>query len=435
MNTTAEVRLWGTPIGAVTIEDGQKTAVFEYNRDFLSSGIELSPFMMPLKGGVYQFPDLPYQSFHGLPGLLSDSIPDKFGNELINLWLSRQGRLPESFNAVERLCYTGQRGMGALEYFPILSPEDEESEKIYVSQLVELASLVLSNRKNLQAVFDECDKRNLSSSLKKIISLGTSAGGARAKAVIALNPETEEVRSGQIETDSGFEYWLIKFSGVSNNSDKEEADSADFGMIEYAYYLMAKECGINMMPCRLLDDGLNKHFMTKRFVRTKEGKKLHMQSLAALGHFDFNYAGSTSYEQAFSMLNALGVGHKDKCDLFKRMVFNVMACNCDDHVKNISFLMDRTGKWSLAPAYDVTFAFNPEGAWTSSHQMTINGKRKEIAKADFDGCAAIAGLKKSEKNAMISAVVKAVGRWKEFAAGAGVSEERFTAIEQLIGID
>ncbi|MCR5614447.1 type II toxin-antitoxin system HipA family toxin, partial [Treponema sp.] len=375
---SAEVKLWGTTIGAVSLDDTQKTAVFEYEKSFISSGIEPSPIMMPLKSGIYKFPELSYESFHGLPGLLSDSLPDKFGNELLNVWLSKQGRLIDSFNAIERLCYTGTRGMGALEYFPALSENAEKSEQVEVSKLVELASIVLSNRKNLKAVFDECNKKNLSSSLQKIISLGTSAGGARAKAVIALNPKTNEVRSGQIQTDSGFEYWLIKFSGVNGNKDKEDDDLADFGKIEYAYYKMATECRITMMPCRLLDDGQNRHFMTKRFDRDKDGKKLHMQSLAALGHFDFNQAGQTSYEQAFTVLNALRIGHQDRTDLFKRMVFNVAACNCDDHVKNISFLMNKAGRWSLAPAYDVCFAYNPNGLWTSSHQMTINGKRTGI---------------------------------------------------------
>ncbi len=431
MSTTAEVRLWGTTIGAVTLEDGQKTAVFEYDHEFLSSGIELSPIMMPLKGGVYRFPELPYESFHGLPGMLADSLPDKFGNKLIDVWLSNQNRLPESFNAIERLCYTGRRGMGALEYYPVLSQENNRAEEINVSQLVELASIVLSNRKNLKVVFNECDKRNLSSSLQKIISLGTSAGGARAKAVIALNPKTEEVRSGQIEAGSGFEYWLIKFSGVKNNKDKEEDDSADYGMIEYAYYLMACECGIQMMPCRLLDDGTNRHFMTKRFDRTQDGKKLHMQSLAALGHFDFNYLGSASYEQAFTIMNVLRLGHRDKCNMFRRMIFNVLACNCDDHVKNISFLMDRAGKWSLAPAYDVMFAYNPKGLWTSAHQMTINGKREKFNQNDFDNCAKLAGLTKAEKKEAFEIVSNVVNHWKDFAQKAGVSEERFTAIEQI----
>ena len=427
---TAEVKLWGTTIGAVSLDDSQKTALFEYEKSFISSGIQPSPIMMPLKDSPYSFPELSYQSFYGLPGLLADSLPDKFGNELINVWLSKQGRLLNSFNAVERLCYTGTRGMGALEFFPAISENNLPSENIEVSQLVELASIVLSNRNNLKAVIDECDKKNLSASLQKIISLGTSAGGARAKAVIALNPLTKEVKSGQCQTEQGFEHWLIKFSGVSNNKDKEDNDLADFGMIEYAYYKMAQECGIKMNPCRLLDDGKNHHFMTKRFDRDSNGRKLHMQSLAALGHFDFNLAGQTSYEQAFTVLNKLHIGHQDRMELFRRMIFNVTACNCDDHVKNISFLMDRNGKWSLAPAYDVCFAYNPNGNWTSSHQMTINGKRKDIIIEDFDYCAKIAGLTNTQKKEAISSVLSGINKWESFASESGVSEERMKAIEE-----
>ena len=430
---SAQIKLWGTTVGAVSLDETQRTALFEYDRAFVSSQIELSPIMMPLRSGVYRFPELSYETFHGLPGLLSDSLPDKFGNELINVWLSKQGRLLDSFNAVERLCYTGTRGMGALEFFPAISQESAESEQIHVSELVELASIVLSNRKNLKSVFDECDKKNLSSSLQQIISLGTSAGGARAKAVIALNPNTSEVRSGQCECEKGFEHWLIKFSGVNGNKDKEDDDLADFGMIEYAYYLMARECGITMMPCRLLDDGKNKHFMTKRFDRTDDGKKLHMQSLGAIGHFDFNVAGSTSYEQAFTVLNALHIGHLEKLDLFRRMIFNVVACNCDDHVKNISFLMDKTGKWSLAPAYDVAFAYNPGGKWTSSHQMTVNGKRSNIQKEDFDMSARIAGLTNAQKENAFFDVVSGIKKWKAYASEAGVGEERIQAIEGCFG--
>ncbi|MBQ3966822.1 MAG: type II toxin-antitoxin system HipA family toxin [Treponema sp.] len=434
MISTALVKLWGTVIGAVSLDDTQRSAAFEYDSAFLSSGIEVSPIVMPLKKGVYTFPSLSYESFHGLPGLLSDSLPDKFGNELINVWLAKQGRIPESFNAVERLCYTGTRGMGALEYEPAVSSLVEESSQIQVSELVELASMVLSNRKNLKVVLEECDKKKLTESLKHIISIGTSAGGARAKALIAWNPKTNEVRSGQIKTNSDFEYWLMKFSGVSGNKDKEDEDLADFGMIEYAYYLMAIDCGINMMPCHLLNDGKNHHFMTKRFDRTAEGKKLHMQSLAAMGHFDFNEAGSTSYEQCFTILNTLSLGHHEKLDMFRRMVFNVAACNCDDHVKNISFLMDKSGKWTLAPAYDVSFAYNPDGAWTSSHQMSINGKRKNIAASDFDTCARIAGLKNAEVKAVVSEVCTSLSHWKEFAATAGVTGERAEAIAGLQGI-
>ncbi|MBQ9205277.1 MAG: type II toxin-antitoxin system HipA family toxin [Treponema sp.] len=439
MKFSAEIKLWGTTVGAISLEDSQKTAYFEYDTHFLSTGIQVSPIMMPLRSGVFRFPDLSYESFFGLPGLLSDSLPDKFGNELISVYLAKQGRLLSSFNAVERLCYTGNRGMGALEYYPVLNDENKtsDSEQIVISELVELASLVLSNRKNLSAVLDEANKRNLSKSLQKIISLGTSAGGARAKAVIALNPKTNEVRSGQIEGGSGFEHWLIKFSGVTNNRDKEEADKTDFGVIEYAYYLMALSCGISMNECHLLKDGKNRHFMTKRFDRfldeTGRTQKLHMQSLGAMGHFDFNQAGSASYEQAFTIMNALSLPHSEKAELFRRMIFNVLACNCDDHVKNISFLMDKTGAWHLSPAYDVAFAYNPAGAWTSSHQMTINGKRKNITQEDYENCAKIAGLTNAEKNRIYAQVSEGVSKWRDFAEKAGVSEEDSRAIGELLG--
>lgn len=431
MNTTAEIKLWGTSIGAVTIKDGQKFASFEYSPDFIKSGIQVSPVTMPLRSGVFTFPSLSYESFHGLPGLLADSLPDKFGNELINAWLSKQGRLPESFNAVERLCYTGTRGMGALEFFPILGQETDTGQKIHVQKLVDLASLVLQNRNNLRAVFDECNSHHLSKELSKIIKLGTSAGGARAKAVIAYNPTTNEVRSGQIAAGDGFEYWLLKFSGVHGNKDKEAEDELDFGLIEYAYYLMAKECGINMSECRLLDDGRNKHFMTKRFDRTEKGK-LHMQSLAGIAHFDFNQAEAYSYEQAFSVLNALNIHHPDKVDLFRRMIFNVLAQNCDDHVKNISFLMDKSGQWTLSPAYDVCFAYNPAGRWTSSHQMTINGKQNNFSKEDFETCAKIASLKPREVKEIFEQVQSGVCHWLDFAEKAGVNEERALAIKELM---
>ena len=296
MKTSAEIKLWGTTIGAVSLDSNNRTADFEYNPSFTQSGIQLSPIMMPLKHGIYRFPDLPYETYHGLPGLISDSIPDKFGNDIINIWLAKQGRLPESFNAVERLCYTGKRGMGALEYFPITSSEQVD-ERVNVSELVELASLVLKNRQNLQTVLDESNKKKMKSALSQIISIGTSAGGARAKAVIAWNPKTKEVRSGQSEFSEGYEHWLIKFSGVTGNKDKEDEDREDFGIIEYAYYLMAKEAGINMSECRILDDGKNAHFMTKRFDRDNKGNKFHMQTLCAIGHMDFNQAGVYSYEQ------------------------------------------------------------------------------------------------------------------------------------------
>lgn len=433
MKTAAEIKLWGTVIGAVSVDSDDKTADFEYNPSFIQSGIQLSPVMMPLKSGVYRFPGLPYGTYHGLPGLVSDSLPDKFGNDIITLWLARQGRLPESFNAVERLCYTGKRGMGALEYYPVIATGSVD-ETLNVSELVELASIVLQNRSNVQAVLDECDKAKMNAALSQIINIGTSAGGARAKAVIAWNPGTKEVRSGQTEFSKGFEYWLIKFSGVSGNKDKEDEDREDFGIIEYAYYLMAKEAGINMSECRILDDGKNCHFMTKRFDRDNNGNKFHMQTLCALAHMDFNQAGMYSYEQLFSVLNQIGAHHQDSVEAFKRMLFNIFSFNCDDHTKNTSFLMDKTGQWKLSPAYDVSFAFNPNGFWTASHQMTVNGKRKNIAESDFETCAKIGSLSSKEvKNAFLD-VKSAVSKWKTIAKNTALSEKRINEIWKIIKI-
>lgn len=431
MKTNAEIKLWGTVIGAVSLDERSRTADFEYNPSFLQSGIQLSPIVMPLKQGVYRFPELSYETFHGLPGLLSDSLPDKFGNSIIDVWLSKQGRLPESFNAVERLCYTGTRGMGALEYYPVIYSNDID-EKINVSELVDLASIVLKKRQNLNEVLDECNKPEMNTALSQIISVGTSAGGARAKAVIAWNPETNEVRSGQTENSKEFEHWLIKFSGVAGNKDKEDEDREDFGIIEYAYYLMAKEAGINMSECRILDDGKNSHFMTKRFDRDSNGNKFHMQTLCAMAHMDFNQAGVYSYEQLFSVLNKIGAHHQDAAEAFKRMLFNIYAFNCDDHTKNISFLMNKQGQWKLSPAYDVSFAYNPNGLWTSSHQMTVNGKRKNFTELDFENCAKIGNLSYREvKNAMTD-VKSAVSNWKTIAKKSGLSQKRINDIWDFI---
>ena len=297
MSTVAEVKLWGRTIGAVALEDGSETATFEYDRAFIGSGIEVAPLTMPLSDRLYSFPALPRITFHGLPGLLADSLPDKFGNALINAWLARQGRTPESFNAVERLSYIGSRGMGALEFVPALGPVARRSSRIEVEKLVELASDILTRRNNLQLSLDD------DNALKDILRVGTSAGGARAKAVIAWNPQTNEVRSGQVKAGKGFEYWLMKFDGVSGNRDKELEDPKGYGAIEYAYYRMAIDAGIEMSPCRLFEENGRRHFMTRRFDRLEGGEKLHMQSLCGLAHYDFNQAGAYAYEQVLQVFS------------------------------------------------------------------------------------------------------------------------------------
>lgn len=423
----AKVTLWGRTIGAVSAVPGTSHAAFQYDATFAQSGIEISPLMMPLSNRVYEFPSLPVNTFHGLPGLLADSLPDKFGNALINKWLAQQGRTPESFGAIERLCYTGSRGMGALEYAPVVGPKVRRAEKIEIDALVALATEVLSTREDVRGDFTA---RMREKALKDILRVGTSAGGARAKAVIAWNPTTNEVRSGQIAAESGFEYWLLKFDGVSSNKDKELDDPKGYGAIEYAYSQMAKAAGITMSECRLLEENGRRHFMTKRFDRTPRGSKLHMQSLGALAHVDFNQAGAHSYEQAFMAMQMLRLQMAAIEEQFRRMLFNIVARNQDDHVKNIAFLMDQRGTWSLAPAFDITYSFNPNGLWTATHQMSVNGKRDGFTLADFNACAQATHMKRGRAAAILNEVIAAVQRWPTFAEQAGVAEEWIVPIQK-----
>ncbi len=417
MTTLAEVKMWGRTIGAVSLADGQDTAAFEYDPKFAGSGIEISPLMMPLATRVYTFPELSKQTFHGLPGLLADSLPDKFGNALINSWLASQGRRPDSFNPVERLCYTGVRGMGALEYAPATGPKARQATRIQIDKLVDLASEILTHRNNLNVSLVGKHKEN---ALRDILRVGTSAGGARAKAIIAWNPSTNEVRSGQLPAAKGFEYWLLKFDGVSGNKDKELEDPKGYGLIEYAYSKMAADAGITMSDCRLFEENNRHHFMTRRFDRLAGCEKLHMQSLCALAHYDFNLAGSYSYEQALLVIRQLGLPMSSIEEMFRRMVFNIIARNQDDHVKNIAFLMDKSGTWALAPAFDMTYSFNPSGTWTASHQMTLNGKRDDFILEDFKACARTASMKRGRAETIIKEVWEKVLHWRDYADDVGV---------------
>ena len=431
MSTTAEVRLWDTTIGAVSLADDSEVARFQYNNTFTRSGIELAPFTMPLSRRIHSFPALARETFHGLPGMLADALPDKFGNALINAWLATQGRPPESMNAVERLCYTGARGMGALEFAPSIGPRAKKANKIRVDRLVRLATEILASRDQLHVSFGKEKKED---ALRDILRIGTSAGGARAKAVIAWNPESNEVRSGQVQTDKGFEHWLIKFDGVSGNKDKELDDPQGYGLIEYAYHLMAKDAGITMGECRLFEEGGRRHFMTRRFDRTTDGRKLHMQSLGALRHYDFNLAGAYSYEQALLTIRRLGLPVDMVEEQYRRMVFNIMARNQDDHVKNIAFLMDKSGQWSLAPAFDVIYSFQPSGRWTATHQMTLNGKRDHFTRDDFLACAHTASLKRGRARAILSEVKSAVQCWRTHADRAGVNANQRDRIQATLRV-
>jgi serine/threonine-protein kinase HipA len=372
---------------------------------------------MPLLAAPYSFAGLPRVSFHGLPGLLAGSLPDKYGDALIDAWLATQGRRPEDFNAVERRSYTGSRGMGALEFRPATSPVTPASARVNIDALVDLASQILTHRQTLNVTFAGDDK---AAALRDILRVGTSAGGARAKAVIAWNPTTNEVRSGQLKAPPGFEYWLIKFDGVQGNKDKDLADPQGYGAVEYAYSLMAAAAGIEMSPCRLYEEGGRRHFMTRRFDRAADGDKLHMQSLAALAHYDFNAAGAYAYEQAFLAIRELGLPAHDVEQQFLRMGFNVIARNQDDHVKNIAFLMDRDGARRLSPAYDLTWAYNPTGDWTSRHQMTVKGKRDGFTVDDLLACGRAGGVQGRPIRRLLQQVHATVARWRAFAREAAV---------------
>ena len=417
--TLARVRLWGRLIGAVSLAPGQAHAVFQYAPDFAASGIQVSPLVMPLGERPSSFPGLPLTTFHGLPGLLADSLPDRYGNALIDAWLARQGRAAASFDPVERLCYTGARGMGALEFEPSIGPAERRSRPVQVEALVRLANEVFQERAALGASLREPDRGE---ALREILRVGTSAGGARAKAVIAWNRATGEVRSGQVQADRGFEHWLLKFDGVASGGGHDLGNSQGYGAVEFAYHTMARTAGIEMAECRLLEEGGRRHFMTRRFDRGPDGGKLHMQSLCGLAHLDFNAAGAHSYEEALLVIRRLGLPMADIEEQFRRMVFNVVARNQDDHVKNIAFLMDRRGTWSLAPAFDVTWAFNPAGAWTARHQMTLNGKQDGFVRQDFEACARAASMKRGRAREILGQVRDAVACWPAVAEDVGVPE-------------
>ena len=418
--TTAEVKLWGTRIGAVHWDAERALGAFEYSQEFLRSGIQVAPLHMPLATTIYSFPALNRATFHGLPGMLADVLPDRFGNALIDAWLASQGRTANSFNPVERLCYSGSRGMGALEFAPALSPSRNRSTPLDVAALVELAGRVLQDRNALSGSFVDGEEAD---TVRDILRVGTSAGGARAKAVIAWNPSSGEIRSGDADHLAGFEHWLIKFDGVQNNRDRELADPLGFGRIEFAYSQMAAAAGIKMAPCRLLNENGRSHFMTKRFDRTNDGSKLHLQSLGGIAHFDFNMAGAYSYEQALLVMQQLNMPMAEREQQFRRAVFNLVARNQDDHVKNIAFLMDKRGRWALSPAFDVTYSYNPSGAWTSRHQMSLNQKRSDFSCADLRACAKVASLRRNAWREVLDEVLDAVRQWPNFASQAGVDDE------------
>jgi serine/threonine-protein kinase HipA len=414
-----EVSIWNQVVGAVAADPALAAYVFEYDPRWRRRGIELAPALMPTTRapGRFVFPGLP-ESFQRLPGLLADALPDDFGNALIDAWMARHGVEKNSITALDRLAYMGRRGLGALEFRPAKGSAVESQKPLAMQTLVEAARMVLHG--DLQG------DAHAQAALANIVRVGTSAGGARAKAVLAWNPRTGEIRSGQFDVAAGFEHWLLKFDGIGK--DLELGTTANYGRIEYAYHLMATQgAGIVMAPCRLLEENGRAHFMTRRFDRDGN-QKHHIQSLCALQHLDYRQRATHAYEQLFLTLVELNLGDEALRQAFRRMAFNVMARNCDDHTKNVSFRLKQGGAWELAPAYDVTHAYNPKGEWTYQHLMSVNGQFDTINRADVLAVAdrfAVPGAK-----GLLDEVAAALGRWPEFAAAAGVPADMQLKIEK-----
>ena len=416
MVDVAKVKMFGMNVGTVRWDSSYEVARFEYDAQFAGKGIEPSPLMMPVQQGrIYSFGNLNRETFNGLPGMLADSLPDTYGRALFDKWLTLTGRTVG--NPIETLCFLGLRCMGALEFEPATGPASADM-KIEIDSLVEVAKEALSKKEEFGANLD-IDRK---AAIAEILRLGTSAGGQRAKAIIAYNKDTGEVRLGQVPAPEGFDYYLIKLDGVSAEAGFKETEN--FGRLEYSFSLLAKECGIEMTDCSLIEENGRAHFLTKRFDRA-DGEKIHMQTLCGIAHYDFHLRRAYSYEQAFNVMRRLRLPYSQAEEMFLRMVFNVVIRNQDDHTKNISFLMDKTGKWTLSPAYDIGFAYNPKGSWTDTHQMSINGKFDDITRQDLLVCASANSIKNAAE--IIDRVCETTAKWPEMAKNCGVPQEMIDA--------
>jgi len=427
MVTTAFVNIWNKRVGAIAWSPDTGIGSFEFDKTFLSENLELPPLKMPIEnaaGRIFSFPELRNNAtFKGLPGLLADVLPDKYGNAIINAWLTRHGRASNSLNPVEMLCFIGERGMGALEFEPVQPKSNNTASKVEIGNLIEVAEGILSGRKTFESKLSDKDEKGL----LDILKIGTSAGGARAKAIIAYNPKTNEVRSGQADAPKGFSHWLIKFDGVS---DTQFGATHGYGRVEMAYHLMTKDAEIEMTECKLLEENGRAHFMTKRFDRADGNIKFHTQTFCALQHFDFNEINLFSYEQLFETMRLLRLSYPQAEQLFRRMVFNVMSRNCDDHTKNFSFIMNEKGEWRLSPAYDMCHAYRPGSDWVSQHGLSVNGKRKDISKADLRAIAKQMNIKKAD--AIISQISSVVNGWRNYAEEVKVDSTLRDAIQKTL---
>jgi len=431
---TAFINIWGKRVGAVAWDGDSQLGSVEFEPSFMQQKWDLAPLKMPVgsaEGRIFSFPELrENKTFKGLPGLLADVLPDKYGSTLINTWLAQNGRPEDSLNPVEMLCFIGERGMGALEFEPVVPKVSGKATKIEIDGLIQIAQEILSGRQDFSTNLNANEKK----ALTEILKVGTSVGGARAKALIAYNNETGEVKSGQAAAPKGFTYWLIKFDGVKDDQLSSGASplssSSGYGRVEMAYHRMAIGCGIEMMECKLLEENGRAHFMTRRFDRVPGKGKLHVQTFCAIQHYDFSQITAFSYEQLFQTMRILKLPYPRMEQLFRRMVFNVVARNCDDHTKNFAFIMDKKGKWDISPAYDLCHAYRPNSVWVSQQSLSVNGRRRDITVQDMLDVATQMNIKKGES--LIEQITNAVRKWPQYAADQKVPETIAKAINSTL---
>ncbi len=427
----ASVRYKEHDVGAVSFNSETGVGSFEFEPRFIDTGIELSPIKMPLSRKIYSFPELDPAAFHGLPGMIADSLPDDFGNAVLNGWVASQGKSPDDITPIERLKYTGKRGMGALTYHPAAREKNlNASQDIEIPSLIFIAQEIVDKRENFSLDLGSRGRED-KEAMRALLSVGVSAGGARPKAVLAFNHDFSQVRSGQTDVPKGFTHHIMKFDGVSEHrKDKETfGDPLGYGAMEYVYHLMATASGIEMMPCRLLDEGRRRHFITRRFDR--EGNtKHHIQTLNGLAHVSYKQVGSYSYAELLATARELRLRADEAMQIFRRMVFNIVARNHDDHSKNVSFMLDDRNQWKLAPAYDLAYSYKPQSRWVNSHWMKLNGKQDNFSREDFYTFTKLSPLFSKKKiDQIIDEITEHVSKWKKLAAEHSVPEPLIESIE------
>lgn len=420
-----QVKLYDEILGTIDWNANKGSSTFQYSNNALNRGIEPSPIIMPTQEKIFET-NRDHINFHNLPYLLSDSMPDDFGNRMMKEWLKQKKLSIDDINPVDRLTYVGSRGMGALEYEPINYKEDN-NHNVNTSDLFEVAKKVLEGKE--ETTYDYLDKDSLSD----ILRIGTSVGGARAKALIAIkfdsNKKITEIKSGDIIQPEGYSYWLLKIDGAN---EKTLGEGEGLGKIEYAYYLLATQAGVEMADSILFEENNRFHFLTKRFDRTDNGDKIHMQTFSALAGIDYKIQKASSYETLFRVMKRLRLPYYQFEQQYRRALFNVIARNHDDHVKNFSFLMDKQGAWKISPAYDINYSYSPGGTWTNVHQSSINNKFDNFTRNDLLSLGKTFGIKKA--NHILDEIIEAVNLWSKIATEIDIPKKEIEARNKVLRV-